>query len=142
MEFVQRLFERLGKASDMLMAYPDLFIVAIAVAAVAAWWLRNVIGKGEVAGLTARIGALEERLRLASDKFQTMAEEKARLEQEVRKLDAQIDEKMPVYALTQTSAKAVASLGKLDELEREVAHSLGRIPILRDRPPERSQFDH
>ena len=115
----------------MLSAYPDLFIVAVALSAAAAWWLRSAIGKGQVDALNARIGALEERLRLAADKFQSMSEERGRLEAEVRKLDTQIEDKMPVYALTQTSAAAVASLGKLDRLEKEVASSLEQARIVR-----------
>jgi hypothetical protein len=53
-----------------------------------------------------------------------MSEERERLEAEVRKLDTQIEDKMPVYALTQTSAAAKASLGKLNELGKAVASSL------------------
>jgi hypothetical protein len=131
MQFIQRLLERFGSAWAVLSTYPDLFVVAVVLSAVAAWWLRSAIGKGEVAALNARIGALEERLRLAADKFQSMSEERGRLEAEVRKLDTQIEDKMPVYALTQTSAAAVASLGKLDRLEKEVASSLDQTRVIR-----------
>ncbi len=128
---MQPLLERFGAAWAVLSAYPDLFVAAIALSAAAAWWLRSTIGRGEVAALNARIGALEERLRLAADKFQSMSEERGRLEAEVRKLDTQIEDKMPVYALTQTSAAAVVSLGKLDRLEKEVASSLEQARIIR-----------
>ena len=131
MQFIHSLLERFRAAWAVLSAYPDLFIVAVALSAAAAWWLRSAIGKGQVDALNARIGALEERLRLAADKFQSMSEERGRLEAEVRKLDTQIEDKMPVYALTQTSAAAVASLGKLDRLEKEVASSLEQARIVR-----------
>src|SRR5688572_5183261 len=124
MQFIQSFMERFRAAWAVLSAYPDLFVVAVALTAAAAWWLRSAIGRGEVAALNARTGALEERLRLAADKFQSMSEERGRLEAEVRKLDTQIEDKMPVYALTQTSAAAKASLGELDELGKEVASSL------------------
>ena len=93
MQFIRSLLERFRAAWAVLSAYPDLFIVAVALSAAAAWWLRSTIAKGEVAALNARIGALEERLRLAGDKFQTMSEERGRLEAEVRKLDTQIEDK-------------------------------------------------
>jgi hypothetical protein len=128
MNFVWAVLERVEQGWDTLTSYPDLFVAVVVLASAGTWWLFRQISKGEVNGLRAQIGVLEERLRFAADRFQNLAEEKGRLEEQVRKLDAQIEDKMPVYALTQTSTAAVRSLNRLDELEKALGASLGRAP--------------
>jgi hypothetical protein len=51
----------------------------------------------------------------------------ARVEEQVCKLDSQIKDKMPVYALVETSAAAVSALNRLDQLEKQVCASVAPV---------------
>jgi septal ring factor EnvC (AmiA/AmiB activator) len=90
----------------VMAAAPIPAFIVMAAAAIAAWWFRGKIVIGEITALNARIGALEERLRLAADKFQSAEDEKKRLETSLQELKRQIEAGAPKYALTNSSASA------------------------------------
>jgi hypothetical protein len=124
-------------ARDKLISgVPEVVLVLIGLALVTGWWLRGSISRGQIEGLKEQVtargdkaDALQERLNLARDQFVTSKEAKAELERQLYKLNKQIEDKIPVYgALAQTSAAAVSSLRKLDELERGVATTLNPEP--------------
>jgi hypothetical protein len=139
MDILQSILDRLINTWPVISQIPDLIVLLVAAAAIAAWWLRGVTGQGQVNGLKAEVGSLiarisvlEERLRLAADKLEITLGEKERLEGQMHELNVQIEDKMPVYALTQTSAAAGSSLKKLgeglDNISAALKHPLSSAP--------------
>jgi hypothetical protein len=107
---------------------PSLFFLAIG--AIAAWWFRGTVGRGEINELNARIAALEERLRLAADRVQQAADAKERLEADLQKLGEQIDAGASTRALEMTTLSAESNLVLLNKWENETRAALGQ-PIRR-----------
>lgn len=106
----------------VLAAAPVPALILMAVAAVAAWWLHGSIDQGEIRGLKAetnglraQIAALEERLRLATDEFRHVAEEKKRLDAALQQLQRQIEAGASQQTLTNTSSSVAASGLVLDK---------------------------
>ncbi len=64
---------------------PVLILVLLAIALIVGWSLRGSLGRGQ-------LGALEDRLRLAADRFETAAVEKADLEKAIGRLERDIFE--------------------------------------------------
>jgi hypothetical protein len=102
---------------------PTLFFFAFGL--MIAWWFRGRTDDGEIRGLKAQIGAMEERLRLATDRAQQLTDVKRQLEDDFRELRAQIDAGAPTQLLETTASSAQTNLQLLGKREHELSAALG-----------------
>jgi hypothetical protein len=117
--------EFLQKQWEAFLSAPVPTVLFLALGAIAAWWLRGAIDKGETEGLRGKVDALEERLRLAGDKAQLAAEAKERAEADVRRLREQFDAGASKQALETTFSSAQTNLALLTKWEQETIAVLG-----------------
>jgi hypothetical protein len=106
---------------DALLSAPVPTLFFLAVGAIAAWWLRGSVDKGEINGLRARVNVLEERLRLAADQAQTAVEAKERLAADLEKLQKQIGAGASKQALETTTSSAKMNLDRVMEWAARIA---------------------
>ena len=115
---------------------PVLVLVLIAIALVVAWSLRGHVSR-------AQLGALEERLRLAADKFEKAAVEKADLEKAIGRLEREIFEVNDAkerIGLSALSAAVRSHVRKFDDLWGQVGISI--VPtgwVMYDESPPKDQ---
>jgi cell division protein FtsB len=112
-------------------SFISLFAIVIVAVAGFTWWLRHFIGK-------ERIAALEERLRLAKDKYDAATAEtqklttvSARLESEVAKLQSAFQSALPspalrpqLNSLRDTSAQIAKSVTDLSTANNALGNAL------------------
>lgn len=115
---------------------PTLILVLIAVAMIVAWILRGSLARG-------RLRALEDRLRLAADKFETAATEKADLEKAIGRLERSVfdvNDAKDRVTLSAQSAAVQSHVRKFAELWTQIGNSLGPTGgVLYDKLPPKDQ---
>ena len=100
---------------------PSLILVLIAVAMIVAWILRGGLARG-------RLRALEDRLRLAADRFETAATEKADLEKAMGRLERSVfdvNDAKDRVALGAQCAAVQSHIRKFTDLWSQIGGSLG-----------------
>ena len=101
---------------------PVLILVLVAIALIVGWSLRGSLAR-------AQLGALEDRLRLAADRFETAAVEKADLEKAIARLERdifEINDAKARISLCAQSAAAQSHLSKFADLWTQIGSSLGQ----------------
>jgi hypothetical protein len=101
---------------------PTLILIVVGAAMIIAWGLRGSVSR-------FRIGALEERLRAAAEKFETAAAEKAQLEKAFGRLEREIFEVGDAKArisLSAMSAAMRAHMERFNQLWIQCGSSIGR----------------
>jgi hypothetical protein len=101
---------------------PTLILVLAAIAMIVAWTLRGSLARGQ-------LGALEDRLKLAADSFETAAVEKADLEKAIGRLERHIFEVSDAkdrVSLCAQSAAVQSHARKFADLWTQIGSSLGQ----------------
>jgi len=99
---------------------PVLILVLVAIAMIVAWGLRGSLARGQ-------LGALEDRLRLAADRFETAAVEKADLEKAIGRLERdifEVNDAKERVSLCAQSAALQSHLRKFADLWTQIGSSL------------------
>lgn len=100
---------------------PILILVLMVIAMIVAWRLRGGLARDQ-------LGALEERLRFAADRFETAATEKADLEKAIGRLERDIFEVQDAkhrISLCAESAAVQSHIRKFADLWTQIGISLG-----------------
>jgi hypothetical protein len=101
---------------------PVLILVLVAIALIVGWSLRGSLAR-------AQLGALEDRLRLAADRFETAAAEKADLEKAIGRLERdifEVNDAKDRVSLCAQSAALQSHLRKFADLWTQIGSSLGQ----------------
>jgi hypothetical protein len=101
---------------------PVLILVLVAIALIVGWSLRGSLAR-------AQLGALEDRLRLAADRFETAAVEKADLEKAIGRLERdifEVNDAKDRVSLCAQSAALQSHLRKFADLWTQIGSSLGQ----------------
>src|SRR6185503_11985940 len=112
----------------VITAAPFIVLGLMVAAAGVAWWFRGSLDRGTIGGLTAQVGALGERARLAADREQAAIEARKVVEAQVTNLQALIEGSAPMQAIASTSSLAAAALLDLGQAQDEVSATL--TPVL------------
>lgn len=114
---IDKIVESITKEWAVMASAPFLFVAALSIVAILIWRVIGAINKGEISGLRAQLGALEERRQLSEDKAHAAVEARKHLEAELEKLRASIQSGASTEQLLNNTASitnASTDLGKLD----------------------------
>ena len=100
---------------------PTLILALLAIAMIVGWGLRGTLARGQM-------GAIEDRLKLAIERFETAAVEKAHLEKAIGRLERhifEVNDAKDRVSLSAQSAAVQSHIRRLAELWTQIGNSLG-----------------
>ena len=110
---------------DAFTAAPVPFVIALALGAGGAWWLRGTVVQGEVTGLRERNAVLEERLRLGAEKVQQRDEALEKLRADLARLEEAAKSSKASKEFVDASVAALANVNRVINYDTDLSRSLG-----------------
>jgi hypothetical protein len=112
---------------------PVACLIFLTLGAAVAWWFRNTVSEGKVAGLRERVAVLDERLKLAAEQVQQSKLDGEKLIAELQELHKRTQGKSVIQAkeLEQAATSVLTDLARLIERNHDLEQTLDvYIPIL------------
>jgi hypothetical protein len=123
------------QAWGLFMSAPVTFLLIMGSVAGAAfwagWWLRGNFDDGELRGMRGEVGAMRERLNLATDRHTAVAEKASTLENQLTLLQTQLDSHAALSELATSTARVKSTIVAFsranNDLGKTLSPSLARV---------------
>ena len=119
---------------------PVACLIFLTLGAAVAWWFRNTVSEGKVAGLRERVAVLDERLKLAAEQVQQSKLDGEKLIDELQKLRKRAQGKSVIHAneLAQAATSVLTDLARLIKRDHDLEQTLDLyIPIMAGKPADK-----
>ena len=119
---------------------PVACLIFLTLGAAVAWWFRNTVSEGKVAGLRERVAVLDERLKLAAEQVQQSKLDGEKLIDELQKLRKRAQGKSVIHAneLEQAATSVLTDLARLIKRDHDLEQTLDLyIPIMAGKPADK-----